>query len=116
MTRIFVVGSGVVGTATGRGFAQAGHQVTFIDIAPERISALTAEGYDARFALDLSDEPESFIFLTLPTPNVGHEYDLSAFRKGSAQVGEALASAQAVHTVVVRSTVPPGTTDKLVKP
>ena len=116
MARIFIVGSGVVGSATGRGFAQAGHQVTFIDIAQARISALSAEGYDARSALVLDDEPEAFIFLTLPTPNVGHEYDLTAFRQGAADVGQALAKATAVHTVVVRSTVPPGTTEKLVKP
>jgi UDPglucose 6-dehydrogenase len=116
MARIFIVGSGVVGSATGRGFAQAGHQVTFIDIAEARISALSAEGHDARSTLDLENEPESYLFLTLPTPNVGHKYDLTAFRQGAEDVGKALANATAVHTVVVRSTVPPGTTEKLVKP
>lgn len=116
MSRIFIVGSGVVGSATGRGFAHAGHDVTFVDIAPERVAALTAEGRDARNRLELAGEPESYIFLTLPTPNVGHEYDLSAFRQGALDVGAALAQADARHTVVVRSTVPPGTTETLVKP
>ncbi len=116
MARVFIVGSGVVGSATGRGFSQAGHQVTFIDIAEARLEALGAEGHDARRELDLTGEPESFIFLTLPTPNVGHTYDLSAFRQGVIDVGRALASATEVHTVVVRSTVPPGTTENVVKP
>jgi UDPglucose 6-dehydrogenase len=116
VARVFIVGSGVVGSATGRGFSQAGHQVTFIDIADARLEALTAEGHDARRELDLTGEPESFIFLTQPTPNVGHTYDLSAFRQGVIDVGRALATATAVHTVVVRSTVPPGTTENVVKP
>jgi len=116
MARIFIVGSGVVGSATGMGFARAGHQVTFIDISPDRLAALTAQGMDAREALDLTGEPESFIFLTLPTPNQGNHYDLRAFRQGVADVGRALARATAMHTVVVRSTVPPGTTQTMVAP
>ena len=54
--------------------------------------------------------------MTLPTPNVGHAYDLSAFTEGTAAVGRALATSAPVHTVVVRSTVPPGTSDELVRP
>jgi UDPglucose 6-dehydrogenase len=114
-TRIFIVGSGVVGSATGEGFAAAGHEVTFVDISPERVAELSGRGWDARAGLDLSGERESFIFLTLPTPNDGHRYDLSAFTAGTASVGEALAGSVARHTVVVRSTVAPGTTEGLVK-
>jgi UDPglucose 6-dehydrogenase len=114
-SRIFIVGSGVVGTATGEGFLAAGHEVTFIDVAPARIRELESRGYDVRSELDLSTEPDSFIFLTLPTPNAGYEYDLRAFTAGSTSVGKALKGSAARHTVVVRSTVPPGTTEGLVK-
>jgi UDPglucose 6-dehydrogenase len=114
-TRIFVIGSGVVGAATGEGFLKAGHDVTFVDISEVRVRELRDRGWDARTAIDLSDEPESLIFLTLPTPNDGHRYDLSAFTAGSASVGRALAGTAVRHTVVVRSTVPPGTTEGLVK-
>jgi UDPglucose 6-dehydrogenase len=116
MARIFIVGSGVVGTATGRGFLSAGHHVTFIDISDRRLSYLSGEGLDAREVLDLSAEPASFIFLTLPTPNDGDRYDLSAFEAGTRAVGTALVTAAAPPTVVVRSTVPPGTTEKVVQP
>jgi UDPglucose 6-dehydrogenase len=116
MARIFIVGSGVVGTATGKGFLHAGHEVTFIDILPQRLEHLRSQGLDARNVLDLRAEPDAFIFLTLPTPNVGHRYDLSAFEAGTASVGKALADASSDHTVVVRSTVPPGTTEGLVQP
>jgi len=113
--RIFVVGSGVVGKATGEGFLSAGHEVTFIDVNPTRLEYLRGLGLDARDELVLTDERPSFVFLTLPTPNVGHRYDLSAFEAGTRSVGKALADADAKHTVVVRSTVPPGTTEGLVK-
>jgi UDPglucose 6-dehydrogenase len=116
MERIFVIGAGVVGKATGQGFAQRGHAVTLVDVRRERVEELCAEGLDARVGVDLRDEPESFIFLALPTPNIGHRYDMSAFQQGVRDVGQALAEAEPVHTVVVRSTVPPGTTDGLVRP
>lgn len=114
--RIFVIGSGVVGTATGLGFLAAGHRVTFIDVAEARVSDLRARGLDAHHRLDLAGEPDSVILLTLPTPHTGRAYDLSAFTAGSEAVGHALRDSAARHTVVVRSTVPPGTTDGLVRP
>ena len=116
MARIFVVGSGVVGTATGKGLLHAGHKVTFVDIDEQRLAALRSEGLDARDGLDLRAEPSSFVFLTLPTPNAGHSYDLSAFARGTASVGEALLESYESHVVVVRSTVPPGTAEGLVQP
>jgi UDPglucose 6-dehydrogenase len=116
MERIYIVGAGVVGKATGQGFAGMGHSVTLVDVVPERVDALRAEGLDAQIGLDLRGESEAYIFLTLPTPHVGKAYDLSAFEQGVRDVGKALADADAVHTVVVRSTVPPLTTEKLVKP
>jgi UDPglucose 6-dehydrogenase len=113
LARIFIVGSGVVGTATGKGFIEAGHTVTFIDVALARLECLRAEGFDARFALDLPDEP-SFVFMTLPTPNVGKSFDLSAFTSGTRSIADAVRRSPAMHTIVVRSTVPPGTTEGLV--
>jgi len=115
MSEIVIIGSGVVGTATGKGFAQHGHPVRFVDVNPARVEALRAEGYRAGSTIDLPDTP-AFIFLTLPTPHVGHRYDLTAFTTGTGQVGDALKGAEAFHTVVVRSTVPPGTSAGLVGP
>jgi UDPglucose 6-dehydrogenase len=127
LSRIFIVGSGVVGTATGLGLAHRGHKVTFIDVLPSRVEALRADGLDATDQLDLAGEEASFIFLTLPTPHVvkpsampGGEaerrYDLAAFRQGVRDVGRALRTTDEIHTIVVRSTVPPGTTVQSVLP
>lgn len=112
MSKVIIVGSGVVGTATGKGFARKGHDVTFVDINASRIHALRNEGYMATERPALSGS--SFIFLTLPTPAVGLAYDLSAFAVGLRTVGNWLRSSDQHHTVVVRSTVPPGTSDGLV--
>jgi UDPglucose 6-dehydrogenase len=113
MARIFIVGSGVVGTATGLGFIHAGHDVTFIDVLESRLEQLKDEGRDASSSISIGAEP-AFLFLTLPTPHQGRSYDLSAFDSGVASVGRALAESATVHTVVVRSTVPPGTTERRV--
>jgi UDPglucose 6-dehydrogenase len=113
---IVIVGSGVVGTATGEGFLELGHDVTFVDISERRVQALRERGLNASTTVDLPADRSAFIILTLPTPHVGHAYDLTAFTEGTAAVGRALATSAPVHTVVVRSTVPPGTSDELVRP
>jgi UDPglucose 6-dehydrogenase len=114
MARIFILGAGVVGTATGAGFSENGHHVTFVDILPERVEWLRSRDLDATFSLELPEE-DAFIFLTLPTPHDGRRYDLSIFTKGVEDVGNALRNSTHAHTVIVRSTVPPGTTEGLVR-
>ena len=143
VARIFVVGAGVVGTAVGRAFVEAGHHVTLVDIAPDRVETLRTEGLDAVGRLDLRGEPSSYIVLTLPTPATSQGYDLRAIAAGAADVGRAIGEAWAdrrlagrhstrreartdlvpepvdshpVHTVVVRSTVPPGDDDPARRP
>lgn len=116
MSLITVVGAGVVGGATGRGLADAGHMVQFVDVDPTTIAALTADGHNACPSIELLDDVGSFVFLTLPTPYDGFTWDLSAFTEGVASVGRALRTARAFHTVVVRSTVPPGTALNVVRP
>lgn len=115
MSRTIIVGAGVVGTATGKGLAMHGHSVSFIDTNIERVRQLTAEGMAASTTMDLSGPPAT-VFLCLPTPSNTNGYDLSAFLAGTAAVGDAMKGASAFHTVVVRSTVPPGTCDNLVTP
>jgi UDPglucose 6-dehydrogenase len=111
---IVIVGSGVVGTATGKGFVQCGHDVTFVDVNSARLDELTEQGLRASATIDLSGSAPSFIFLTLPTPQNRRRYDLSYIEAGAVAVGRALATATVPHRVVVRSTVPPGTCEGLV--
>jgi UDPglucose 6-dehydrogenase len=114
MARIVIVGAGVVGTATGKGFAEAGHSVSFVDVNPRRVETLRPEGFAVSTRVDLSG-PGAYVFLTLPTPNDGYRYDLSAFDAATASVGAALREATSYHTIAVRSTVPPGTCEGRVR-
>jgi UDPglucose 6-dehydrogenase len=115
MSRVIIVGSGVVGTATGLGLHDRGHAVQFIDTNARRVEQLRSEGRAASTTLDLSGAP-AFVFMTVPTPNAGDRYELSAIRAASEAIGTALRGIPGFHTIVVRSTVPPGTCDGLVAP
>ncbi|MBW3573534.1 MAG: nucleotide sugar dehydrogenase [Actinobacteria bacterium] len=115
MSDVVIVGSGVVGTATGKGLASAGHAVTFVDINPQRLEELRAEGYEATDRIELSEEP-TIVFLVLPTPSGPTGYDLSALTAGVSNVGAALGRSSGFHTVVLRSTTPPGTCDDVIRP
>ena len=44
---IVIVGSGVVGTATGEGFLEFGHDVSFVDISERRVRELQVRGLNA---------------------------------------------------------------------
>jgi UDPglucose 6-dehydrogenase len=116
VARIVVLGAGVVGLATGQGMASKGHAVTLVDSDPERVTMLREIGMDAVSTIDLRG-PSAIIFITLPTPATSPSgYDLSILTEGVTSIGVALREATARHTVVVRSTVPPLTTDQLVVP
>jgi UDPglucose 6-dehydrogenase len=115
MTRISIIGAGVVGTATGKGFVRHGHDVWFVDVDRDRVDTLRAEGFAAATELRLAGGPQ-LIFLTLPTPNHGYRWDLEPFLEGTAAVGRAIGASNDFHTVVVRSTVPPQTCERVVTP
>ena len=113
--RIFIVGAGVVGFASGQALLSLGHRVTFIDNRVERCDELRDEGFDASTAITLDDD-RSIIALSVPTPSVGAAYDLSHLRNAVATVAEAIRSRGGHHIVVVRSTVAPLTCDTVVAP
>jgi UDPglucose 6-dehydrogenase len=54
--------------------------------------------------------------LSVPTPAGSGGYDLTALKRATTAVGEALGSAEELPTVVVRSTVAPGTCERVVQP
>jgi UDPglucose 6-dehydrogenase len=74
---ISIIGSGVVGTATGKGFHKLKHNVTFFDISKQRLVALREEGYnvasslkDAIFRSDIS-----FVCVNTPQPKYRNTID-----------------------------------------
>jgi UDP-glucose 6-dehydrogenase len=65
---ISIIGSGVVGTATGKGFRKLGHSVVFFDISKNRLTALREEGYDVATSLRDAISRSELSFVCVNTP------------------------------------------------
>jgi UDPglucose 6-dehydrogenase len=88
-----IIGFGVVGTATAEVLSRLGHSVVIEDIDPHRRDIAAALGFGG---LNPDIEPD-VLFICVPEN----------------RVREALASAPYSPVTVIRSTVPPGTTERL---
>ncbi|TIC90276.1 GDP-mannose 6-dehydrogenase [Colletotrichum higginsianum] len=116
MARIVVVGSGVVGQATGKGFAEKGHAVRFVDIDPATIEKLRSAGLVAMTASEVDWDDVDIVMLAVLTPTVDGRVVLDYIEAAALDVGRGLATTDNFVTVVVRSTVPPTTTEKHIAP
>lgn len=114
--RIAVVGSGVVGTATGAGLASRGHEVVFCDTSLDRVGVLRRQGHHAVDAESLWGLERDIYLISVPSPTRNGEVDLSYVTTAAETVGRAICGAAHRPLVVVRSTVPPGTTEEVVLP
>ncbi len=116
MANILIVGSGVVGQATGKGFARKGHRVGYIDINPQTIARLRAAGLTATTAADADWATADVVMLAVSTPSVEGQIVLDYIEAAALDVGRALARVEHFVAVVVRSTVPPTTTEQRITP
>lgn len=116
--KIAIIGPGVVGKATGIAFLAKGADVTFVGIDPEQTKKLRREGYKAYLNTELVNGSFDFdiSFLTVPTPTKAGRIDLSYLTLATTELAKRLRTLRKYHLVVVKSTVPPGTTQNLVLP
>lgn len=137
MMRVCVVGTGYVGLVTGLGLAEHGHTVTCVDADTSKVAEIEAGrspifedglerllqqhvGRGVRATTDLAAavSASDITLLCVGTPSCPDGgMDTSALELATAQVGFALArpvAGTAPHSVVVKSTVVPGTTDTLI--
>ena len=54
MEKIGIIGSGIVGSATGKGFHKLGHNVLFYDIAKQRLLNLNEYSYQLQQVFKIS--------------------------------------------------------------
>ena len=135
--RVSVFGLGYVGSVSAACFAEDGHEVVGVDVAPAKVQSLnegrspivekgldelirdnTANGRlrattsttEAVHATELS-----LICVGTPSRKNG-SLDLTYLERVAEQIGEALKDKADYHVVVVRSTVLPGTTHDVVIP
>ncbi len=134
--RVTVVGTGYVGLVTAVGLAELGHTVTCADIDERKVDALN-RGEPAIFepglepllrrnlparlraTTDLAAAVQSseLTFVCVGTPSrPDGSIDVSFVQHAVEQIGAALSSTTEFHAVVVKSTVVPGTSDRVVRP
>ncbi len=133
--KISIIGSGYVGLVTGACFAKLNNEVICVDIDKDKvekinrgISPFYEKGLDVLLK-DVKDRLKAttdiknavinsdvtFICVGTPRGLVG-EADLSYIESACKDIGEALKRKDEYHLVVVKSTVPPGTTEHRIKP
>jgi UDPglucose 6-dehydrogenase len=112
MAYVEIVGAGVVGRATGKGLARWGHRVVFCDTDKKALDELAREGYEVCCArADPSPSPFATL-ICVPTPTVHGEASLKYLWTALARVSKRIIASASYQLVVIRSTVPPGTTEK----
>lgn len=112
MPSIDIVGSGVVGTATGLGFLHHDHDVTFLDSSDYRVAHLRRRGLRSRPVNAESGAPmPDFTFVAVSAPTGRDGVELTNLREAATRLGRNLAreSGERWPTIVFRCTMPPGT-------
>ena len=136
---VSIIGSGYVGTTVAACFADLGHEVVNVDVdesvvetindgaAPiheDGLAELVAAhaGPEGTGRLRATTDYEAVLdtdvtFLCLPTPqNDDGSIDLSIMEGAAERLGATLAGKPDWHTVVVKSTVVPGSTEDVITP
>jgi GDP-mannose 6-dehydrogenase len=135
--KVSVFGLGYVGVVTAACIAELGHDVIGVDvdefkvdavnkgtspIVEELIGDLIEEMVDKERVhattdtqTAVRDTEVSFVCVGTPS-NAGGGVDLSYIQRVAEQIAAAIRSKTTYHLVVVRSTIPPGTMDDVVKP
>ena len=115
--KICIIGPGVVGQATGKVFVKLGFKIAFLGGNQEKTEKLRKDGYTAYARGELFDGSYDFdiSMLTVPTPTINGEINFSAIKSASIDLGKRLKGRpKKYHLVVVKSTVPPGTSESIV--
>lgn len=116
MAHILIVGAGVVGQATGKGFAKKGHTITYADINPRTIIRLRDEGLTAVHIAGVEWPSVDVVMIAISTPSKDGQIVLDYIEAGAHDIGRGLAQTNKFVPVIVRSTVPPTTTEQRITP
>jgi UDPglucose 6-dehydrogenase len=133
--KISVVGGGYVGLVTGTCFAHLGYDVTIIEIDSDKVIAinngkppifengleeLLIQNVNKKFRATSGYESVTtaeIVFICVGTPpKKDGSANLSYIASASTSIGKALKNNPHYCVVVVKSTVPPETTEKIVRP
>ena len=133
--KISIVGGGYVGLVTSACLADLGHDVTVIDLDPSKVQQINeknpplceehledllkntvGKSLHATTRFDSITSSELTILCVGTPRNMDGSADLRFIESASRSIGTALKDARDYQVVVVKSTVPPGTTETVVRP
>lgn len=113
--KIGIIGSGVVGYATGKALSTIGNEVTFFDVVETILERIESEGYHVARTLESLKDNDLF-FITVPTPDKEGEIDLSYIKKATTDLSNILKNRGTYFTIVFKSTIIPRTTEQVIIP
>ncbi len=116
MANIVIVGAGIVGQATGKGFAKKGHHLTFVDVDVNRIAQLQEQGLRSTTIHGIDWSSVDLVMVTVSTPTVNKQVVLEHIKQAVHDIGIGLSQTAKYVCVVIRSTVPPTTTEEIIRP
>jgi UDPglucose 6-dehydrogenase len=135
--RISVIGTGYVGLSSAVGLASMGNYVIAMDVDKEKTDKINAgetpvyepgvrdalrevqrkKMLEVTTHLDYAIDRSDFSFICVPTPQKKDgSTDMKYIETVSKDIGKALKEKEHYHVVVVKSTVPPETTERVVIP
>jgi UDPglucose 6-dehydrogenase len=133
--RVSVVGAGYAGLVTGACLADQGHDVVCADIDEQKVAQIMAgespiyepglaeilarnvgERLSATTDIAAAVRDTDVTLVAVGTPAGANGIDLTALVAATRAIGTALAGKSSYHVVAVKSTVVPGTTDRVVLP
>lgn len=114
--KIGIIGSGIVGCATGIGLSKLGHKVTFNDINEDILQKLNGNGYKVTGDYSELLNDSEIIQICVPTPNKDGIQDLSIISRVTEKLGKCLVKTDEYKVIVIRSTILPTYTRKKILP
>jgi UDPglucose 6-dehydrogenase len=133
--KVSVAGTGYVGLVSGVCLAEKGHHVLCIDIDEAKVEKINSgippiyeDGLEDLLKKNVGNRliattnlrqavlDTDISLIAVGTPFDGNEIDLKYIKIVARQIGEVLKDKESFHTVVVKSTVVPGTTENVVLP
>lgn len=130
--KISIIGCGYVGAVTGAGFAELGHEIIFVDVDQKKIDSINSgispifeQGLQElilrnRGLITATSDIEDAInkteisFICVGTPsNADGSINLSYIESAARSIGNSLKNKKNFHSVIVKSTVIPGTTENV---
>jgi GDP-mannose 6-dehydrogenase len=135
--KISIFGAGYVGVVSSACLASLGHEIIAVDVSAEKVrlinsgeSPIVEEGVESLVAeavsgnrmratgdVDEAVRETDVSFISVGTPSAADgSVSMDAVRNVLTQIGRAVRGKRGAHTIVMRSTVPPGTAESIAIP